>query len=86
MADAVVEMLKRKLNALESAYSELKRRFDRADVNTVGGLVFEVVGHVPKAGQELELDGFRIVVERVNRRRVDRVYFERPESPVEHVS
>jgi CBS domain containing-hemolysin-like protein len=52
----------------------------------VGGLIFEVVGHVPKAGQELELDGFRIVVERVNRRRVDRVYFERPESPVERVS
>ena len=33
MADAVVEMLKRKLNALESAYGELKRRFDRADQN-----------------------------------------------------
>jgi len=33
MADAVVDLLKRKLNALESAYGELKRRFDRADQN-----------------------------------------------------
>lgn len=71
---------------LDELSDALGHRFDRPDVNTVGGLIFEVVGHVPKAGQELELDGYRIVVERVNRRRVDRVYFERPESPVERVS
>jgi CBS domain containing-hemolysin-like protein len=71
---------------LDELSDALGHHFDRPDVNTVGGLIFEVVGHVPKAGQELELDGFRIVVERVNRRRVDRVYFERPESPVERVS
>lgn len=71
---------------LDELSDALGHRFDRADVSTVGGLIFEAVGHVPTAGQELELDGFRIVVERVNRRRVDRVYFERPESPVEHVS
>lgn len=71
---------------LDELSEALGHRFERPDVNTVGGLIFEVVGHVPKAGQELELDGYRIVVERVNRRRVDRVYFERPESPVERVS
>jgi len=71
---------------LDELSDALGHRFDRPDVNTVGGLVFEVVGHVPTAGQELELDGYRIVVERVNRRRVDRVYFERPESPVGRAS
>jgi putative hemolysin len=71
---------------LDELSDALGHRFDRPDVNTVGGLVFEAVGHVPTAGQELELDGYRIVVERVNRRRVDRVYFERPETPVERVS
>jgi putative hemolysin len=50
---------------------------EREDVSTVGGLVFELVGHVPRAGQELQLDGYRVVVERVVRRRVERVYFER---------
>ncbi len=49
------------------------------DVSTVGGLIFELVGHVPRAGQELQLDGYRVVVERVVRRRIERVYFERLE-------
>jgi putative hemolysin len=53
---------------------------ERDDVSTVGGLVFELVGHVPRAGQELQLDGYRVVVERVVRRRVERVYFERLEA------
>jgi CBS domain containing-hemolysin-like protein len=35
---------------------------------------------VPRAGEELTLDGFRIVVERVTRRRIERVYFERLEA------
>lgn len=71
---------------LDELSDALGHRFDRPDVSTVGGLIFEVVGRVPTAGQELELDGFRIVVERVNRRRVDRVYFERPDAPVGHLS
>jgi hypothetical protein len=33
MADTVIELLKRKVNALESAYSEIRRRFDRASEN-----------------------------------------------------
>lgn len=53
---------------------------ERDDVSTVGGLIFELVGHVPRAGHELQLDGYRVVVERVVRRRVDRVYFERLEA------
>jgi CBS domain containing-hemolysin-like protein len=52
---------------------------ERDDVSTVGGLIFELVGHVPRAGQELQLDGYRVVVERVVRRRIERVYFERLE-------
>lgn len=46
-------------------------------VSTLGGLVLETLGRVPRAGEELQLAGFRVVVERVVRRRVQRVYFER---------
>ncbi len=60
--------------------------FARDDVSTVGGLIFELVGHVPRAGQELVLDGFRVVVERVVRRRVERVYFERQAAVAERGS
>jgi CBS domain containing-hemolysin-like protein len=47
------------------------------DVSTVGGLVYSVLGRVPRAGEELTLDGYRVVVERVDRRRVTRVTFQR---------
>jgi CBS domain containing-hemolysin-like protein len=33
---------------------------------------------VPKAGDRTEIDGFPVTVERVVRRRVDRVFIERP--------
>lgn len=49
-------------------------------VATVGGLIYERLGRVPRAGEQLTIDGFRVVVERVVRRRVQRVYFERLET------
>jgi putative hemolysin len=47
------------------------------EVTTVGGLVYELFGRVPKSGDTIEHRGFRIVAERVRRRRIERVYFER---------
>ena len=47
------------------------------DVTTVGGLVYALFGRVPQAGESITRDGVRIVVERVRRRRIERVYFER---------
>ncbi|MEP6835588.1 MAG: hemolysin family protein [Gemmatimonas sp.] len=63
---------------LEDLSEALGHDFTRDDVTTVGGLVLELVGHVPRAGESLFVDGFRLVVERVVRRKVERVYFERP--------
>ncbi len=54
----------------------LGRQFTHPEVSTVGGLIYSELGRVPRAGEELTLDGFRVVVERVERRRVRRVYFE----------
>ena len=66
--------------SLDDLSAALGHRFDREDVATVGGLIFQALGRVPRAGEELTLDGFRIVVERVTRRRIERVYFERLEA------
>jgi putative hemolysin len=66
--------------SLEDLSSALGHRFEGDDVATVGGLIFQKLGRVPRAGEELTLDGFRIVVERVTRRRIERVYFERLEA------
>jgi magnesium and cobalt transporter len=53
------------------------REFNLEGVTTVGGLVYTLLGRVPRAGEQIEYGGFRIVVERLRRRRVERVYFER---------
>jgi putative hemolysin len=52
------------------------------DVTTVGGLVYELLGRVPKSGESMVRGDYRIVVERVRRRRIERVYFERIEPVV----
>jgi magnesium and cobalt transporter len=50
--------------------------FRRGDITTVGGLVMELLGRVPRAGESLVVGAYRLVVERVVRRRVERVYLE----------
>ncbi len=66
---------------LDELSDALGQRFEHEDVSTVGGLIYEVLGRVPRAGEELTLGSFRVVVEQVRRRRVERVYFERQDSP-----
>jgi CBS domain containing-hemolysin-like protein len=62
---------------LDALADAVGHEFPNVESTTVGGLIFERLGRVPRAGEELTLDGFRVVVERVVRRRVQRVYFER---------
>ncbi len=69
--------------SLDDLSEALGHRFERDEVATVGGLIYEVLGRVPRAGEEFTLDGFRVVVERVVRRRVQRVYFERQDAMAE---
>ncbi|MEO7520982.1 MAG: hemolysin family protein [Gemmatimonas sp.] len=51
--------------------------FRRDDVSTVGGLILELLGHVPRAGESLTIGPFRVIAERVVRRKIERVYLER---------
>lgn len=55
----------------------LEHNFGHEDVDTVGGLVFALFGRVPRPGEAIEVDGFRIVAEQVARRRVRRVHIQR---------
>lgn len=47
------------------------------DVNTVGGLMLSLIGSVPRLGDAVIVGTHRLVVERVYRRRVERVRVER---------
>ncbi|MBK1730488.1 HlyC/CorC family transporter [Thiococcus pfennigii] len=44
--------------------------FSDAEFDTIGGLVVNALGHVPKKGETVEIDGFRFVVMRADSRRV----------------
>src|SRR6266568_8535085 len=63
--------------SLDELSHALGRTFEHPEVSTVGGLIYSVLGRVPRTGEELTLDGFSVVVERVDRRRVTRVRFQR---------
>ena len=64
---------------LDELSDRLNVDFGVDDVTTVGGLVYALFGRVPRSGESLSRAGVRIVVERVRRRRIERVYFERLE-------
>jgi putative hemolysin len=64
---------------LDELSEALGEQFEDKDITTVGGLIFQRLGRVPRAGETLTMHGFRVVVERVVRRRIDRLYFERLE-------
>jgi putative hemolysin len=63
--------------SLEELSELLGQNFVQDDVNTVGGLVYETFGRVPRAGESVVIGAYKLVVERVRGRRVERVYFER---------
>jgi CBS domain containing-hemolysin-like protein len=63
--------------ALSELEALLGHTFAREDVSTVGGLVLAEFGRVPRTGEAMDLQGYRLVVEQVVRRRVRRVSFQR---------
>jgi CBS domain containing-hemolysin-like protein len=60
----------------------LGKDLQREDLTTVAGLVYDAFGRVPRAGESKRIDGYKVVVERVRRRRIERVYFERDHETV----
>jgi len=54
---------------------ELSERFDVAlpegDYDSIGGLILELLGHFPKAGDEVDCAGLRFRIEQVDQHRID---------------
>ena len=75
----------RMVQAVDSGYSvdarlsveDLSRLVGRElpdeDWDTVGGLILGLAGRVPQEGESFDIDGLRLVAERVQGRRVSRV-------------
>jgi CBS domain containing-hemolysin-like protein len=63
--------------ALSELEGVLGHSFAREDVSTVGGLVLAEFGRVPRSGESMAIQGYRLTVEQVVRRRVRRVGVQR---------
>lgn len=63
--------------ALSELEAVLGHTFAREDVSTVGGLVLAEFGRVPRTGEAIDVQGYRLAVEQAVRRRVRRVTVQR---------
>jgi CBS domain containing-hemolysin-like protein len=59
--------------ALDEVNDLLGASLPEGDWDTVGGLVYGLLGHVPIEGEAVETDGYRLTAERVQGRRIGRV-------------
>ena len=69
--------------ALDDLSAALGATFAHDEVQTAGGLVVTVLGHVPERGDTVDLGGYRVTVDQVSRRTVSRLRFERLPEPDE---
>jgi len=68
--------------ALDELNELLHLRLPEGEWDTVGGLVFKLLGHVPSEGETVDVNGHRLRAERVQGRRIGRVRITRTEPVV----
>jgi len=70
--------------AVRDLNRRLKTSLPESDgYTTIGGFLMSVAGHVLQSGEEIEHEGLRFVIEKVERRRLLRVRLELPENRVD---
>ena len=67
--------------AIDEVNELLHAELPTGDWDSVGGLVFNLLGHVPTEGESVEVDGHCLVAERVQGRRIGRVRITKVETP-----
>lgn len=67
------------LTSIEEFNEFFASEFKDDDVDTVGGLVMHAFGHLPKRGDEIDLDGFHFKILQVDRRRLIQIQVTLPE-------
>jgi Mg2+/Co2+ transporter CorC len=46
-------------------------------VSTVGGYVTHLLGHLPKSGEQVKIDDYRVTVAQADGRRVEQLHFKK---------
>lgn len=63
--------------SIDIAKELTKIDFPEGEFDTIGGLLFHLLGHVPKEGESVTLDGNILIADRVSNRRISRVRIKR---------
>ena len=50
---------------------------ESADVSTIGGYVTHLLGHLPRPGEQVRIDGYVVIVTKADGRRVDQLHFKK---------
>ena len=58
-----------------------KLELESADVSTIGGYVTHLLGHLPKQGEQVKIDGYSVTVTQTDARRVKQLHFRKVEEP-----
>ncbi len=56
-----------------------KLELESADVSTIGGYVTHLLGHLPKQGEQVRIDGYLVTVSQTDARRVKQLHFKKLE-------
>jgi putative hemolysin len=69
--------------AVDEVNELLDADFPEGDWDTIGGFVYNLLGHVPTEGETIDHDGHRLTAEKVQGRRIGRVRITKLPRPVE---
>ena len=58
-----------------------KLELESADVSTIGGYVTHLLGHLPKQGEQVRIDGYLVTVSQAGTRRIKELHFKKVEEP-----
>jgi Mg2+/Co2+ transporter CorC len=54
-----------------------KLDLESSDVSTIGGYVTHLLGHLPKTGEQVKIDGYLVTISQADSRRVKQLHFKK---------
>ena len=66
---------------LDDINEMLNTHLEAEGLDTIGGLVFNRLGALPRPGTQIELDGVRVIVRRTSRKRIEELLIEQSVAP-----
>jgi CBS domain containing-hemolysin-like protein len=68
---------------LDDINEMLNTHLEAEGLDTIGGLVFNRLGALPRPGTQIELDGLRVIVRRTSRKRIEELLIEQSDAPTD---